>query len=179
MTSERPQGRPDPGRLPDVRTIGPRPFPPRVSAFTRPFWDALSDGRLRSTRCPGCGTFSFPPRNLCRACWRRDVDWVDLPATGTLYSFTRVHVVPGAFSADAPYAIGIVDLDGGPRLMCRLVGDIGPDDLGGPGEMLVLRYDDGPLFGARLQRIDSQRSDSSDSSQGGPAAGAGIKESET
>ncbi|MEN9315891.1 MAG: hypothetical protein RIS35_2284 [Pseudomonadota bacterium] len=154
-----PERRPDDGRLPEVRMPGPRPFPPRVSAFTRPFWDALADGRLRSTRCPGCGTFSFPPRNLCRACWRRDVDWVDLPVTGVLYTFTRVHVVPGAFRADAPYAIGIVDLDGGPRLMCRLVGEVRADDLGAAVGMLVLRYDDGPLFGARLRPVDPERFD--------------------
>jgi uncharacterized OB-fold protein len=69
---------------------------------------------------------------------------------GTLYSFTRVHVVPGAFSADAPYTIGIVDLDGGPRLMCRLMGPIEATDLDRAVQMLVLRYDDGPLFGGRV-----------------------------
>ena len=135
--------------MPIVRMPGPRPFPPRVSAFTRPFWDALAEARLRSTRCPACATFSFPPRNLCRACWSREVDWVDLLQRGTLYSFTRVHVVPAAFAADAPYAIGIVDLDAGPRLMCRLIGDIDVGNLGRAVEMVMLQYDDGPLFGAR------------------------------
>lgn len=139
-------------RLPTIRMPGERPFAPRVSAFTRPFWDGLADGCLRSTRCPICGVFSFPPRNLCRGCWRRDLTWSPLPTRGTLYSFTRIHVVPAAFSAQAPYAIGIVDLDQGPRLMCRLVGDIDTGHLGGPMEMLVLQYDDGPLFGARSTR---------------------------
>lgn len=138
--------------LPEVRMSGPRPFPPRVSAFTRRFWDGLDAGVLRSTRCVACGYTGFPPRNLCRACWGRDLEWVDLPPEGRLYSFTRVHVVPGAFAADAPYAIGIVDLDGGPRLMCRLVGEVGPQDLDASVRMLVLRYDDGVLFGARVDR---------------------------
>lgn len=139
-------------RLPTIRMPGERPFTPRVSAFTRPFWDGLADGHLCSTRCPVCGTFSFPPRNLCRGCWGRDVIWSPLPTRGTLYSFTRIHVVPAAFAAQAPYAIGIVDLAEGPRLMCRLVGDIDTGHLGGPVEMLVLQYDDGPLFGARPTR---------------------------
>jgi uncharacterized OB-fold protein len=138
-------------RLPEVRMPGARPFAPRVSAFTRPFWDALADGRLVSTRCDDCGTVSFPPRNLCRACWSRRVSWIELASAGRLYSFTRVHVVPRAFAADAPYAIGIIDLDGGPRLMCRVLGEPSASDLDAAVRMLVLRYDDGPLFGARLR----------------------------
>lgn len=141
-------------RLPEVRMPGPRPFPPRVSAFTRPFWEGLSEGVLRSTRCAGCALTSFPPRNLCRGCWNREVEWIDLAGAGRLYSFTRVLVVPGAFAADAPYAIGIVDLDGGPRLMCRLVGEVTAEDLDAPVRMLVLRYADGVLFGARVASRD-------------------------
>ena len=136
--------------LPEVRMQGNRPVAPRVSAFTRPFWDALAQGRLQTTGCNQCAALNFPPRNLCRACWSREVRWVDLTPTGTLYSFTRVHVVPGAFSADAPYTIGIIDLERGPRLMCRLVGPVEASDLDHAVQMLVLRYDDGPLFGARV-----------------------------
>jgi uncharacterized OB-fold protein len=64
-----------------------------------------------------------------------------------------VHVTPGAFRSDAPYAIGIVDLDDGVRLMCRLVGEVGPDDVDAGVELIVLRYDDGPLFGARVVEV--------------------------
>ena len=130
---------------------GNRPFAPRVSAFTRPFWDALSQGQLTSTRCQLCGIVSFPPRNLCRGCWSRDLAWVDLATHGTLYSFTRVHVAPGAFRGDTPYAIGIVDLHQGPRLMCRMIGEVDTQHLDGPVEMLVLQYQDGPLFGAQVR----------------------------
>jgi uncharacterized protein len=136
-------------RLPEVRMPGPRPFPPRESTFTLPFWRGLNEGRLLSTRCKSCSQQSFPPRNLCRACWSTSLEWVDLSSTGKLYSFTRVHVAPQAFSSDAPYAIGIIDLDGGPRLMCRLLGEIQPENMGATMQMLVLQYDDGPLFGAR------------------------------
>jgi len=136
--------------LPEFTMTGARPFPPRVSAFTRPFWEALAQGRLITTRCTACGTLSFPPRNLCRECWSRNLEWVPLAPHGRLYSFTRVHVVPGAFSADAPYAIGIVDLADGVRLMCRMMGEVSAAHLDGPAQMAVLRYDDGPLFGATV-----------------------------
>ena len=133
-----------------VSMPGARPFAPRVSAFSRRFWEGLREGRLLSTRCAQCGVVSFPPRNLCRACWATDVPWIELASLGTLYSFTRVHVAPGAFRGDTPYAIGIVDLDDGPRLMCRMIGEVGTQHLDQPVQMLVLDYDDGPLFGARV-----------------------------
>ncbi len=130
---------------------GPRPLPPRVSVFTRPFWDALAGGRLISTRCRQCGRVSFPPKPLCRSCWSEDIEWVDLPSTGVLYSFTRVHVVPRAFLADALYDIGIVDLPNGVRLMCRLL-DAEPDtDIGSSVRMVSAIYEDGPLFAARVR----------------------------
>ena len=135
-----------------LRRPGARPFPPRVSTFTRPFWDALATGRLISTRCGQCGRISFPPKPLCRSCWSEEIDWIDLRPSGTLYSFTRVHVVPRAFLADALYDIGIVDLADGVRLMCRLL-DVDADTaIGGAVRMVSLIYDDGPLFAARVAR---------------------------
>ena len=134
-----------------VRRPGQRPLAPRVSVFTRPFWDALSDGRLISTQCRQCGRVSFPPKPLCRSCWSEEIDWIDLPPDGALYSLTRVHVVPRAFVSDALYDIGIVDLPNGVRLMCRLL-DVGPDtQVGAAVRMVSAIYDDGPLFAARVE----------------------------
>ena len=36
--------------LPFVYIARARPWPPRVSTFTKPFWDALTEGRLLTTR---------------------------------------------------------------------------------------------------------------------------------
>ncbi len=129
---------------------GKRPFPPRVSTFTRPFWDALDSGRLMTTRCGDCGQFSFPPRPLCRACWSEKIQWVELKQEGTLYSFTRVHVVPRAFGKEIPYCIGVVDLADGVRFLCRMVGEVTPVAIGKRIRVVVAKYDDGPLFAARL-----------------------------
>jgi uncharacterized OB-fold protein len=95
---------------------------------------------------------SFPPKPLCRSCWSEEIDWIDLRPSGTLYSFTRVHVVPRAFLADALYDIGIVDLDDGVRLMCRLLDVDADTSIGCAVRMVTLNYDDGPLFAARIVR---------------------------
>ena len=135
--------------MPRIRMSGPRPFSPRVSALTRPFWEALGAGRLMTTACAGCGRLSFPPRNLCRACWSTDLHWQTIRPRGSLYSFTRVHVAPSAFRSDTPYAIGIIDLEQGLRLMCRLIGPIDTQDLDQSMQMVVLQHEDGPLFAAQ------------------------------
>ena len=131
------------------KRAGKRPFPPRVSAFTRPFWDALADGRLVTTCCSACDRLTFPPKPVCKGCWSRAMAWRDLKPEGILYSFTRVHVVPRVFLADQLYDIAIVDLADGIRMMCRLVGHPATFAIEAPVEMLTLMYDDGPLFAAR------------------------------
>ncbi|RAR59270.1 hypothetical protein C7401_111120 [Paraburkholderia unamae] len=126
----------------------PRAYAPRVTAFTRPFWDALRDGQLRTTRCEACSAYTFPPKPFCPHCWSRDVRWTELSGRGTLYSATTVHAAPAAFRELAPYRVGIVDLEEGPRIAVALWGD-GPFALDSPVEIVVLDHADGPLFAAR------------------------------
>lgn len=127
-----------------------RAYPPRLSEFTTTFWSALGEGRWVTTRCLNCSRQTFPPRPVCPHCWSPDVEWSDLGTRGTLYSWTRIHAAPAVFAGEAPYAVGIVDLEDGIRLACRLVErEEAPLRVGQPVEMLVLRYRDGPLFGAR------------------------------
>jgi uncharacterized OB-fold protein len=127
---------------------GPRAYPPRVTAFTRTFWDALSDGQFRTTRCDACHGYTFPPKPFCPHCWSRSVSWAELSGRGRLYSATRVHAAPAAFRADAPYRVGIVDLEEGPRIAVR-IWDHDAIALDAPVQIVALRYEDGPLFAAR------------------------------
>lgn len=137
-------------QLPVIPSPGRRAYPPRSSAFTKTFWDGLSQGHWQTTCCEACGKQTFPPRPICPHCWSDKVSWHALSPSGTLYSWTRIHAAPAVFAAESPYAVGIVDLDVGIRLACRLIevpaGDWKP---GTPVEMAVLQYEDGPLFAAR------------------------------
>lgn len=136
--------------LPLLPVAEDRAYPPRASAFTSTFWQALREGRWTSTRCKSCARQTFPPKPVCPHCWSTDVEWSPLGRTGTLYSWTRIHAAPAVFAPEAPYACGIVDLDDGLRLACRLVEDPQrPLAIGQTVEMVVLQYWDGPLFAAR------------------------------
>jgi uncharacterized OB-fold protein len=137
-------------KLTELKVAASRCYPPRISAFTKTFWSGLGEGRWMTTCCQDCGRQTFPPKPVCPHCWSTKVDWSDLSSRGTLYSWTRIHAAPTAFAAEAPYVVGIVDLDSGIRLACRLVEQDGvcltPDI---PVEMIVLQFEDGPLFAAR------------------------------
>ncbi|MDP6344819.1 MAG: OB-fold domain-containing protein [Alphaproteobacteria bacterium] len=132
-----------------VKVDGARPYPPRVSEFTQTFWQALADGRLITTRGVEDGRLTFPPKPFCPHSWSDRVEWVELSGRGRLYSQTVVHAAPAAFAAEAPYRVGIVDLDEGLRIATRILDDGAAPVLDGPVEIVVLAYDDGPLFAAR------------------------------
>jgi uncharacterized OB-fold protein len=133
-----------------VPVSGRRAYPPRVSAFTQPFWEGLAAGRWQTTCCEACGRQTFPPRPMCPHCWSDRVRWSPLAARGTLYSWTRIHAAPAVFASEAPYAVGIVDLDTGIRLACRLIDTAGADWKPGMAvDMAVMQFEDGPLFAAR------------------------------
>jgi uncharacterized protein len=98
------------------------PYPPRLNAVTRPFYEALAQGRLVTTRCRRCGHLTFPPKGVCPRCWGQDVQFEEIAPTGVLRSFTEVCAAPAPFAADAPYLLGIVDLDAGVRCAARVLG---------------------------------------------------------
>lgn len=129
-----------------IAVDAPRAYPPRVSAFTRPFWDALAGGRLQTTQCEACGRFSFPPKPFCPHCWHRAVRWAPLAGTGRLYAATAIHAAPMVFRDQAPYRVGIVDLDEGIRLATRL---LDAPSLDSRVRLVVMQHSDGPLFAAR------------------------------
>jgi uncharacterized OB-fold protein len=97
-------------------------FVPRPTPETEPFWQGCAVGELRLQRCARCDRFYFPPRPCCPACWSDDVSWERVSGRAVLHSFLINHRPAPGFEADAPYAIAIVQLEEGPRLMSNIVG---------------------------------------------------------
>ncbi len=84
---------------------------------------ATTDGGvvIAGMRCGGCGLQSAPPQPVCPHCGGdREIEPVTLPPHGKLYSFTIVHVAPAGLEDEAPYVLGIVELDGGARITARV-----------------------------------------------------------
>jgi uncharacterized protein len=104
-----------------------RPVP---TPDTQPFWDGVNAGRLMMQRCSRCSEFYFYPRDYCPQCLSDEVTWQRLSGRGRLYSYVICHVAAPGFATELPYAIAIVELEEGPRMMANIVGvDITPQNL--------------------------------------------------
>ena len=90
-----------------------------------------------------------PPRPDCPDCLGQRTEWQILSAGGTLYSRTRIHVVPESFIEAAPLDVGIIDQDAGLRFLCWLVEGAQTVPLDSRLELVALRYANGTVFGAR------------------------------
>ena len=96
---------------------------PEITPAMRPFWDAARRHQLVVQRCTGCGTHRFPARDICSRCLSRTAEWTAVSGRGTIFSWTVMHQVyhPG-FADEVPYAVVVVELEEGARLVSNLVG---------------------------------------------------------
>jgi uncharacterized OB-fold protein len=97
-------------------------FAPEATPETQPFWDGCRDGVLMLQHCGACGEAYFPPSPYCPRCLSDDVEWKQASGRGRLHTYLISHRPAPGFETDAPYAIAIVELDEGPRMMSYIVG---------------------------------------------------------
>lgn len=74
---------------------------------TKPFFNALPEGKVLATRCKKCGTVYFPPQVDCPKCKESEMEWIELSKEGTLLTFTQINVKPYSFSHYDDYIVGI------------------------------------------------------------------------
>lgn len=94
---------------------------PTVTPLTRPYWDGLQNGQLLYQHCEACGHKWLPPRAECPQCLGNAWRWDRACGLATLVSWVVFHrSYHAAFDAQVPYAVGIVQLAEGPRLIARI-----------------------------------------------------------
>jgi uncharacterized OB-fold protein len=76
--------------------------------------------RLEAGRCKKCGVVYFPPRQYCPECKSKEFETVKLPDTGKLLTYTIIRSGPPNFSKETPYAVGIIEMDGGVNLTAQI-----------------------------------------------------------
>lgn len=100
-------------------TERPRRPLPVPTPETAHFWEGTRRGELRLQRCSHCSQVYFPPRPFCPSCSSREVTHFAASGRASLHSYVISHrSVPGF---DAPYAIAVVELEEGPRMMTNIV----------------------------------------------------------
>jgi uncharacterized OB-fold protein len=110
---------------------------PIVNSLNRPYWDAAARGELVLPFCVATGRAFWPPSPISPFATGGAVEWRKAAPLGQV--ITRVVYRRGflkQFEPLMPYAIGLVELDAGPRLLAH-----------------IARADaaDAPLAGARVR----------------------------
>lgn len=96
---------------------------PIANADSKPYWEAARERRLAIRKCNACGQLHFMPRHLCPHCWSDQLEWIDASGAGSVHSFTIIRRASDpAFAPLVPYAVALIDLEEGPRMMANVVG---------------------------------------------------------
>lgn len=100
--------------------IKPLPTP---DADSQAYWQGLKEGKLLLQHCSDCAHVQFYQQAICRHCGGERLVHRAASGRGTVHSFSVVHRAPGpAFKQDTPYAVLLVELEEGPRMISSLIG---------------------------------------------------------
>jgi len=102
---------------------------PRGEDLHAEFYQFCRNHELRFQRCSDCEAWRHMPRECCEACGSFDWSWQPSSGQGTLFSWTIIHrALHPSFADDVPYAVAIVEMQEGVRLVSGLV-DVPNDSL--------------------------------------------------
>ena len=92
------------------------------------YLDELKEGRLTGVRCNKCHRTVIPPRNFCEWCFRPMDDWVHLPDTGTVNTFSLCYVTWDMRYLTDPEIPAVIDIDGTKPLVgiMHMLGEVDP-----------------------------------------------------
>lgn len=109
--------------------------------------NALFDEVLLGQECDDCGRVTGAPKAACAYCGNRDLEVVELPTEGEIFSETTIAVSPEGY--DDGYQVALIQL-GGARILAR-VDDGTQVEIGQEVELVdVMEAPDGkpaPVFG--------------------------------
>ncbi len=106
----------------------PKPEP-RAEGLAGEFFAHAREGRLCFQRCNACLAWRHLPRIQCASCGSTDWEWQPSCGRGRILSWTVTHEpVHPAFAAEAPYAVIVVELEEGVRMVSGLR-ELAPSEL--------------------------------------------------
>jgi len=112
---------------------------PIINGLNAPFWEAAERGELLLQWCEDTRRFFWPPGPVSPYSIKSPVTWKPAPATGTLRAtviYRRSYLKE--LEPIMPYAVGVVELDAGPRIQVH-VRDL--DLAGQTGQRVVIRFE--------------------------------------
>lgn len=98
------------------------------STLSRWYVQLRDDAEIWGNRCPSCERVFVPPKTKCIYCYKDMNDWVKLPGTGTVETYTVVHYEePTIHPKKAPFVYGIIKMDGADTGITHLIDEVEPD----------------------------------------------------
>ena len=94
--------------------------------------------RLEAGKCKKCGHINFPARLICPECGTKEFETIRLGGRGKLETFTVIHTAPDGFADLAPYAVGIVQLEEGVKILAQIT-DCNPAEIK-IGDKLITKF---------------------------------------
>ena len=92
------------------------------------------DVRLLGSKCENCGEVSIGTNAVCLNCGSDQIEAIKLCSEGVLWTYTIVrHKPPGDYLGPdpfVPFALGLVELADGVRIMAPLEGDVDSFEIG-------------------------------------------------
>jgi uncharacterized OB-fold protein len=110
-----------------------------------PHFSGLRQGELLVQSCPHHG-LQWPPREMCLVCGNAALTWSPVAKTGFVYTYTVSHrAFHPYFSDKLPWAVAVVELGCGVRMLGGWAGAIG-DLACGVAAVAVPRAEDDGTF---------------------------------
>ena len=75
---------------------------------------------IHGVRCSVCEREHIAPQYVCRACGSDALAPVEVGGAGEIYAITTIHIPPDALRDEAPYLVGLIELDSGLRITARV-----------------------------------------------------------
>lgn len=96
------------------------PIPP-AAWESAGFWEGVRSRTLVFQRCADCGRWVHPPRPACPGCRSFRKEWARSSGRGIVHSVTVCRSSPHP-AFEAPYAVVLVELEEGVRMVSNIVG---------------------------------------------------------
>lgn len=102
---------------------------PVMEGLAQEFYGWCTNGELRFQRCTPCRAWRHVPRQLCAECASREWAWEASSGRGRVFTWTLVaRAMHPAFQHDPPYAVAVIEMEEGVRLVSRVI-DCSPEEL--------------------------------------------------
>jgi uncharacterized OB-fold protein len=100
-----------------------RVIPEPVEELNKQYWQHCNKEMLCFQQCKDCSVWRHIPRPMCAQCNSMNWQWVQSSGRGSVFSYTvtRAPLHP-AFAAQVPYAVLVVELEEGVRMVSGLRG---------------------------------------------------------